>query len=133
MVSLTGQPGIGPKQPKAAKGPRKPIPRQSAKRATETFPLRENAEDHDCTLRLPGCRHDKAYTVFAHFRRFGWAGMGQKPHDLLGCFACDICHALQEARDPICTDTDLLRAMGETLQIQWRDGIIGLVTRDDAG
>ena len=32
MVSLTGRPGIGPKQPKAAKGPRKPIPRRSAKR-----------------------------------------------------------------------------------------------------
>lgn len=78
----------------------------------------------NCTLRLSGCRHDPQYTVFAHYRRFGWAGMSQKPNDLLGCFACDVCHDMQERHHPEATDTELLRAMGETLMIHEQRGII---------
>ena len=87
-------------------------------------PLRQNARGKLCTLRLSGCRHDPAYTVLAHLRRFGWAGMAQKPHDVLAVFACDACHAKQESRHPDCTDGDLLRALGETLLIQLADGFI---------
>lgn len=96
----------------------------SDKRAEEENPLRENAEGKPCTLRLPGCRFDPAYTVLVHYRRFGWAGTAQKPIDLLGAFACDLCHEKQEHYHPDATDEDLLRAMGETLIIQLQDGKI---------
>ena len=96
----------------------------SEKKAEEVYPLRENAEGKPCTLRLPGCRFDPQYTVFAHYRRFGWAGMAQKPNDMLGAFSCDICHEKQERNHPDCTYEDMLRAMGETLQIQQRDNLI---------
>ncbi|MGL4406369.1 MAG: nuclease domain-containing protein [Notoacmeibacter sp.] len=121
MGDLAGRPGLGLKQPKAFKPTRKAIPPRSKRRDNETHPLRENARGKACTLRLLGCRNDPAYTVLAHYRRFGWAGMAQKPHDLLGCFACDLCHAKQEAHHP---DADLLRAMGETIMAQLRDGLI---------
>jgi hypothetical protein len=50
--------------------------------------------------------------------------MGQKPNDILGCFACDLCHAKQEAHHPDATDADLLRAMGETIMIHLHSGIL---------
>ncbi len=77
--------------------------------------LRRAANGQDCTLRLPGGPCDPETVVLAHLRRNGWGGMSTKPHDLLAVFACHRCHALQEARDPCCTDTDLLRALGETI------------------
>lgn len=124
MTDLAGRPGLGLKQAKPPKGPRKPIPQISAKKRSESHPLRDNANGQPCTLRLPGCRQDHAYTVLAHYRRFGWAGMGQKPHDVLGCFACDLCHAKQEAHHPDATDADMLRAMGETLLLHIKDGVL---------
>lgn len=124
MPDLAGRPGLGLKQPKPPKGPRKPIAKVSTAKRAESHPLRDSAKGQPCTLRLPGCRQDTAYTVLAHYRRFGWAGMGQKPHDLLGCFSCDLCHAKQEAHHPDATDADLLRAMGETLMLHIRAGVL---------
>lgn len=87
-------------------------------------PLRDNAEGKQCTLRLDGCLPGNETVVFAHYRRFGWGGAAMKPNDLLGCFACASCHSKQERHHPDATDADLLRAMGETLMIQERDGLI---------
>ena len=98
--------------------------RVSAKKAKRATPLRKAAQDEPCTLRLSGCRHDSAHTVLCHIRRFGWAGMGQKPNDLLAFFACDVCHDKQERRNAEVTDEDLLRAMGETLMIHLQRGTI---------
>ena len=86
-------------------------------------PAQANARGKPCTLRLPGCRGDPDYTVLCHIRRNGWAGAGQKPPDFLAFFACDRCHEKQERHHPDCTDADLLRALGETLRIQFADGI----------
>jgi hypothetical protein len=109
-----------------------PLRKQSAKKkakiATVSAPkaskLCKNAEGKKCTLRLPGCDGGGETTVFAHYRRFGWGGMGMKPNDLLGCFACYSCHEKQEHYHPDCTYEDMLRAMGETLMIQSDDGMI---------
>ena len=87
-------------------------------------PLTKNARGQDCTLRLPGCRDGTETVVFVHYRRFSWGGMGCKPNDLLGCFGCDVCHEKQEHYHEDATDTELLRAMGETLMQQLNDGII---------
>jgi hypothetical protein len=59
MVSLTGQPPLGPKPPKTAKKPRKPIPKISAKR--------------------------KAYMA-SQARQDGLAHMGRVAE--MGCFVC---------------------------------------------
>lgn len=99
---------------------------KKAQKPEEPRPLRDNAEGKPCTLRLPGCRHDPAYTVLCHLRRFSWGSMAKKPHDLLAVFACDICHEKEEHYDPDCTDADLLRALGETIKIQIADGIISI-------
>lgn len=90
-------------------------------------PLRANAEGKNCTLRLMGCcNHNPETVVLAHLRKFGWAGMGSKPSDLLAVFACSGCHdALDRRRNDVeVLDTDILRALGETLQIQAADGLI---------
>lgn len=104
-----------------------PIPQkgQRGKPKTHRHPLRENARGQNCTLRLDCCNHDPATVVFAHYRFFSWAGTAQKPDDLLGCFACSNCHDAIDGRGKASFGyDDLLRAMGETLMIQHRDGVI---------
>jgi hypothetical protein len=105
---------------------RKVSAKKRAHKATEKAAgaLRQNAKGKPCALRLSGCRGDPAYTVLAHLRRNGWGGMGLKPHDVLAVFACDQCHDKQERYHSDCTDTDLLRALGETLLMQISDGLI---------
>lgn len=55
--------------------------------------LTKLARGRDCQVRLPGiCSHDPETTVLAHYRLAGTCGMGIKPHDLLGAWACSSCH-----------------------------------------
>ncbi len=87
---------------------------------------RQSARDKHCTLRLDCCNHNPETVVLCHIRRFGWAGMGQKPHDFLAVYACSACHDVLDRRDadaPI-GDDDILRALGETLSIHYNDGRI---------
>lgn len=87
--------------------------------------LRKNARGQSCTLRLDCCNHNPETTVLAHIRRFGWAGMAQKPDDLLAVFACSSCHdAIDRRTSELWGDDDILRAMGETLLRQKADGVI---------
>jgi len=123
MSNITGRP-IFQKGQGAPKEKPKGVRKVSKKRAKEKHPLRENAKGKDCTFKFSGCRNDPAYTVLCHLRRFGWAGAGQKPIDILGAFGCDFCHDKQENHHPEATDTELLRAMGQTQIIQTRDGLI---------
>ncbi len=116
MPDLAGRPGLGPKQPKP---PRK---------AKEPRPIRTAAQGQGCTLRLPGCNATPVNVFLCHIRRFGWAGMGQKPHDLLGVFACQRCHDVMDGRiRGECSDTDLLRAHGETMMALLRSGAIVVI------
>lgn len=55
--------------------------------------LTKLARGRDCQVRLPGiCNRDPETTVLAHYRLAGTCGMGIKPHDLLGAWACSSCH-----------------------------------------
>lgn len=55
--------------------------------------LRKAARGQPCLVRIPGvCNGDPETTVLAHWRAPGLAGMGQKPHDLIGAWACSACH-----------------------------------------
>ena len=88
---------------------------------------RNSARGKSCTLRLDCCNHNPETTVLAHIRRFGWAGMAQKPHDFLAVYACSACHDVLDSRDasaPI-GDDDILRALGETLSAHYAEGRIG--------
>lgn len=55
--------------------------------------LRKMARGRDCQVRIPGvCNFDPETTVLAHYRLAGTCGMGIKPHDLIGAWACSSCH-----------------------------------------
>jgi hypothetical protein len=108
--------GRGPLGLKTGKTPRK---------AKDPHPIRRAAQGQRCTLRLPGCNETPVNVFLCHIRRFGWAGMGQKPHDLLGVFGCQHCHDVMDGRIlGECSDTDLLRAHGETVMMLLHNGII---------
>jgi hypothetical protein len=104
---------------KTGKAPKKPA---------EPQPIRSAARGEGCTLRLPGCAPTETNVFLCHIRRFGWAGISQKPHDLLGCFACQHCHDVMDGRiKGECSDTDILRAHGETIMRLWSTGAIVVV------
>lgn len=89
-------------------------------------PVRDFARGQACTLRLDGCDGGGETTVLAHIRRFGWAGISQKPHDFLAVHACASCHDLLDSRSasaPI-GDDDILRALGETLTRLYAAGLL---------
>ena len=87
--------------------------------------LRQSARGQPCTLRLPCCNHDPETTVLAHLRYFGWAGVAEKPHDLLAVYACGACHAAMDSRDAdsgMFGFEEILRALGETLMCHYHAG-----------
>lgn len=90
--------------------------------------IRKSAQGETCTLRLGCCNLDPSTTSFAHLRFFGWAGVAQKPDDLLGVFACSACHDALDRRNKETAELwefeDLLRALGETLMRQKAKGLI---------
>ena len=78
--------------------------------------IRTSARGEQCTLRLGCCNHDPETTVYAHLRMFGWGGMGQKPPEPLGVFACSACHDVLDRRNGGAIEyRDVLRALGDTL------------------
>lgn len=61
--------------------------------------LRNLANGRACTVWLPGCLQTPETVVLAHIRRAGMGGMGIKPPDLCGVYACDFCHRVIDGRD----------------------------------
>ena len=55
--------------------------------------LRKEARGRPCMVRLECCCGDWDTTVLAHYRLAGISGMGIKPPDLIGAWACGTCHA----------------------------------------
>jgi hypothetical protein len=50
-------------------------------------------------VRIPSvCNHNPETTVLAHFRLAGYCGMGMKPDDALGAWACSACHDAIDGR-----------------------------------
>ena len=54
--------------------------------------LTKLARGRECQVRLPCCNHNPETTVLAHFRLAGICGIGMKPHDILGAWACSAFH-----------------------------------------
>lgn len=92
-------------------------------------PLRQSAAMQPCTLRLPGvCNGRLDTTVLAHIRGWGNAGIGQKPHDIHGVYACFSCHNAIDRRDRMTAGEvgfeDILRALIETQSRMIAAGLI---------
>ena len=80
--------------------------------------IRESARGESCTLRLPCCNHNPETVVFCHIND-GSKGMGRKPDDLSGVYACSSCHDMIDGRRPMTIDWQelpqiLFRALIET-------------------
>ncbi|MCT8621059.1 DUF1364 domain-containing protein [Glaesserella parasuis] len=55
--------------------------------------LRKEAKGRECQVRLPGvCNFNAETSVLAHYRMAGLNGVGQKPDDIFGAWACFACH-----------------------------------------
>jgi hypothetical protein len=54
--------------------------------------LTKEARGRECMVRLPCCNHNPETTVLAHYRLAGTCGVGMKPNDLQGAWACSACH-----------------------------------------
>ncbi len=77
--------------------------------------LRKLAQGQQCQVRLDGCTWDDA--CLAHIRR-GNIGMGKKPNDLCGVYACHNCHDKIDGRQtPRASDKQILEALCRTLEI----------------
>lgn len=61
--------------------------------------LTKAARGRDCQVRVPGvCNGNSETTVLAHYRLAGTSGMGCKPNDFQGAWACSACHDYVEGR-----------------------------------
>jgi hypothetical protein len=85
----------------------------------ESKALTNSANGRACTLRLRGCC-DPETVVFAHVRIH--SGLGTKPPDFFGVFACRNCHLWQEAR--MAPHEDVLRAICETQSLMAAEGLL---------
>ena len=70
--------------------------------------LRDEAKHKPCMVRLPGCDGGKT-TVLAHYRLAGYSGMGQKPVDIMGAWACHNCHDIIDGRKKTEHDQKIIR------------------------
>lgn len=71
--------------------------------------LKKLARGRSCTVRLPCCLGSPETVVLAHYRLAGFSGIGKKPSDLLGAWACAACHDAVDGRAPSDLPRDLLR------------------------
>lgn len=61
--------------------------------------LTKAARGRDCQVRVPGvCNGDPETTVLAHYRLADTSGMGCKPNDFQGAWACSACHDYVDGR-----------------------------------
>jgi hypothetical protein len=60
--------------------------------------LRKAARGMPCQIRLPGCDGGGETTVLAHYRLAGTCGIGMKPNDEQGAWACVHCHDAIDGR-----------------------------------
>ena len=73
--------------------------------------LRQFARNQECQIRIYGvCNYNIETTIWAHYRVGGVAGMGLKPPDLCGSFACSDCHSVIDFR----VKSDLTRVQIES-------------------
>ena len=92
--------------------------------------ITQSARGEPCQIRLAGiCNHNPETVVLAHYRLAGTCGMGIKPSDLLGAFACSACHDAIDERVRTDLSHDELRAahaegVMRTLVILEKEGLV---------
>ena len=65
----------------------------------KTSKIRMSARDEDCLLGFPNiCNGDSSTTVLAHLSCPGISGIGMKPKDICGVYACSSCHDVLDGR-----------------------------------
>lgn len=61
--------------------------------------LRKEAKGRECQVRIVGvCNGNPETVVLAHYRMGGLNGMGMKPDDIFGAWACERCHSAVDGR-----------------------------------
>lgn len=86
--------------------------------------LRKAARGRPCQIRLPGCDGGGETTVLAHFRLIGISGMGVKPPDLLGSWACASCHAKVDSDKSAEVQLAFAHGVFRTQNILLREGLL---------
>lgn len=92
--------------------------------------LTKAARGRDCQVRIPGvCCGDPATVVLAHYRMAGTCGVGMKPNDLQGAWACAACHDAIDGRAKTVYPREQLRlmhleGMARTVDALMREGLI---------
>ncbi|EXI61510.1 hypothetical protein MHD_04440 [Mannheimia granulomatis] len=72
--------------------------------------LRKEARGRECQVRVVGVCNRRADTVvLAHYRMSGLNGIGQKPDDVFGAWACSACHDAVDDRIKTVHSRDELR------------------------
>ena len=72
--------------------------------------LRKEARGRQCMVNVPGiCTGGGEDTVLAHYRHPRLCGMGQKPDDRFGAWACHACHDAIDGRNTQGRERDWLR------------------------
>lgn len=85
--------------------------------------LRAAAEGKECMVRLDGCGHDYG-VVLAHFRMAGTCGVGMKPHDFQGAWACFECHRKVDGPDRNKYQLDFAQGVMRTQEALIRAGMV---------
>ena len=80
--------------------------------------IRDSAKGQDCTVNSPWCNNNPETVVFAHYGEPGEKGIGLKPDDTSGAYACSDCHDRLDLRKK--WDLGLLNDYGVALgSRQW--------------
>lgn len=93
--------------------------------------IRESARGEQCQVRLIGiCNHNPDTVVLAHYRMAGTCGVGIKPIDIQGAYACSACHDEIDRRTRYLDEEEAKRAFAEgvmrTQRILIDKGLIGV-------
>jgi hypothetical protein len=87
--------------------------------------LRRLARGKPCMVRLPGiCNGREETTVLAHYRLSGVSGIGYKPPDLCGAWACSDCHYMIDHSHDVDTKLAHLEGVIRTLAEIDRLGVL---------
>jgi hypothetical protein len=94
---------------------------------TKQTKLTRAARGRECQVRVPGvCNGNPETTVLAHFRMSGTrCGVGLKPNDLQGAWACSSCHDAIDGRRKTEFNSDELRVMHLEGMVRTIDILVG--------
>ena len=92
--------------------------------------IRDSARGQDCMVESSWCNHNPETVVFAHYGEPGEKGMGLKPDDTSGVYACSDCHDYLDGRAHINNRQDHViqwlwfRAMRRTWRLLVENGVL---------